>query len=71
MTFYVKQHHSNKSRNNLGIRRRYLIMNNSPKYSTTCIFLLTDLKKESQDIEEAFRTRLAFFQKVISEKGIY
>lgn len=46
-------------------------MNNSPKYPTTCIFLLTDLKKESQDIEEAFRTRLAFFKKLISEKGIY
>ena len=31
-------------------------MNNSPKYSTTCIFLLVDLDKESQDAEEAFQT---------------
>lgn len=50
-------------------------MNNSkteiPKYSPTCAFLLTDLEKESQDVEEAFQTRLAFFKKLITEKGIH
>lgn len=46
-------------------------MNNAPKYSPTCTFLLTNLENTSQDTEKAFQTRLAFFKKLITEKGIH
>ena len=40
------------------------------KYSPTCAYTLIDLEN-TPDTEEAFQRRLAFFKKLISEKGIH
>lgn len=48
-----------------------MIMNNSKTEAPICTFLLTNLDNTSQDTEKAFQTRLAFFKKLITEKGIH